>query len=594
MCTWSQQPVRRRISASSSIYDVYEIYWNGVQVAHNGGMPPHDNYPYRQAVQTFDLGPVRDGVLAVRVWKAPLDSFDTGLNGGFAAAPLIGNGAAIADRKTVFEYHWLHSRQYFFGLDSLYGLVVVLGLLAWLRARSERVLLWMSLYSLAPLLTLFLVGMRLPMSYGVALGWLQPVHGLADLSLWFLLLSLLRLTENRPLVRVTVALAYIDMTANILDGALTMVSRTNPLVVHWEQAADAFLTIFETVPEILPLIIVFYGLRKKDLDAARWLVSIFAAVTSLISNLAIAFSQGSRYTHWTLANTIRSPIFSVNENPFTAATLADTGLLLSIIYAVYCYIRENSARQGAIEQELRSARELQQVLIPETLPSLPGYAVTSAYRPAQEVGGDFFQVIPGIGPGSGSTLVVVGDVSGKGLRAAMTVSLIVGTLRTLAEYSSRPAEILAGLNRRLQNRLHGGFATCVILRLDPDGSCVLANAGHPSPFLNQHEIEIPGALPLGVAPDTVYEETSAQLQVGDHLFIYTDGLLEARSAAGELFSFERLSALAASHPNAEQATVVAQDFGQDDDITVLTLTRLAEGEKSSTLLTAPSLALSPA
>jgi len=240
-----------------------------------------------------------------------------------------------------------------------------------------------------------------------------------------------------------------------------------------------------------------------------------------------------------------------------------------------------------VEQDLLGAQELQRVLIPDALPSLPGFSLTSAYRPAQEVGGDFFQIIP-VDDSTGSTLVVLGDVSGKGLRAAMAVSLIVGAARTLADFTSNPAEILAGLNRRLYGRLKGGFVTCLVLRLDPDGTCVVANAGHPAPFLNHEEIASPGMLPLGVTAHAVYEETRVQLEAGDHFVLYTDGLLEARTPAGELFGFERLRALFTGHPNAEQATEVAVNFGQQDDITVLTLTRLAVGEEASTQLTAPA------
>src|SRR6201999_484729 len=102
-----------------------------------------------------------------------------------------------------------------------------------------------------------------------------------------------------------------------------------------------------------------------------------------------------------------------------------------------------------LEREFQSARELQQVLIPETLPMLRGYAITSAYRPAQQVGGDFFQIIPLEGHFAGSSLVMIGDVSGKGLKAAMTVSLIVGAARALAKTSYKPGEILATLNAQL-------------------------------------------------------------------------------------------------------------------------------------------------
>src|ERR1700750_1141031 len=104
--------------------------------------------------------------------------------------------------------------------------------------------------------------------------------------------------------------------------------------------------------------------------------------------------------------------------------------------------------------EVKSAREVQQVLVPETVPTVPGFAIDSVYKPAAELGGDFFQVLA---LPNGGTLIVIGDVSGKGLKAAMTVSLIVGTLRTLTDYTQSPAEILRGLNRRLNGRVGGGF-----------------------------------------------------------------------------------------------------------------------------------------
>ena len=569
------------------IEDVYEVYWNGVPVGNEGKFPPASSYRYNQVPQIYQMGQARDGVLAVRVWKAPLDSFDTGLQGGFVGLPLAGSAAAIADRKTDFDYRWLRSRQYQFALDSLTFLIMALSLVAWLRDRSQKLLLWMSLYALSVVLGLFLVGLHLPWSYRFALGWLQPVHALADISLWFLLVYLLRLTENRRLARLTLWLAWITLTANVLDGALTLFDWSTPAMVRWSQGADAFLTIFETVPELLPLLLVGFAIRKK-LDPARWLVAFFAFSASLISNFRIAVSQGSRYTHWTLGRTINAPLFTVWGNPLTPITLANTGLLLAIVYAVYRYTREAALRQGAMEQELRSAQELQQVLIPELLPSLPGYSVTSAYIPAQEVGGDFFQVIA-TGP-DGAAWLVLGDVSGKGLRAAMTVSLIVGMLRTLAEFTAQPADILTALNRRLYGRMHGGFVTCLVMLLEADGRCVLASAGHPPPFVNQQEVALPGALPLGLVAEATYEQRTVPLQEGDHLVLYTDGLLEARAATGELFSFDRLSSLMQQKPSAEQATKAATDFGQEDDITVLTLTRLAKGEAPSTLLKAPALA----
>jgi serine phosphatase RsbU (regulator of sigma subunit) len=271
-----------------------------------------------------------------------------------------------------------------------------------------------------------------------------------------------------------------------------------------------------------------------------------------------------------------APMFTVVGNPINIIALFRTLLFLSIVYAVIRYSIENRRRQAALEQEFQNARELQQVLVPDTLPVVPGFTLTSAYRPAQEVGGDFFQIIPLEG---GSTLVILGDVSGKGLKAAMAVSLIVGAVRALADDHPGPARLLTQLNRRLCGRMQGGFATCLILLLKTDNTCVVASAGHPAPFFNKHEIDLPGALPLGISPTASYAESVVNVSAGDHIALYTDGLLEARSQTGELYSYARLESLFATRPNAAQATEAAINFGQDDDITVLTLTRLETGQE---------------
>jgi serine phosphatase RsbU (regulator of sigma subunit) len=275
-----------------------------------------------------------------------------------------------------------------------------------------------------------------------------------------------------------------------------------------------------------------------------------------------------------LADKIATPLFTLNGNSVSLAPLAGMLLLLSIVFAVYQAALESHRRQLKLEQEFRSARELQQVLIPESEQSLPGYAFSSAYLPAAEVGGDFFQLIALDGDRAGSTLLVVGDVSGKGLKAAMSVAVIVGAVRTLTEISTSPAEILAGINRRLVGRMSGGLVTCLALRLDPDGNGVIANAGHLPPYLNGKEIDLPGALPLGLIPGISYDEFSLSFRPHDHLTLFTDGLLEARKQDGQLFGFERMRQLLANRPSAGEAAKAAVDFGQDDDITVLTLTRL--------------------
>jgi serine phosphatase RsbU (regulator of sigma subunit) len=571
------------------IENVYEVYWNGQLVGHHGTMPPHPSYVYLEGDQIVKLGAVRDGVLAVRVWKAPLESFDSDLIGGFTAAPLAGSLDAVSNKKAADDYQWLQGRQYYFALRSLYTLVLFLSLLAWFRDRSRWVLLAMAAFSGSPFIAMFLVGLRLPLSHDLALGWLQPVLSMQDIGLWFLLLYLLELDSNRRLARAARVMAIISITATSLDGLLTLADWSDPHLVAWAQLADGVLTAIFTTTQMFPWVELAFGIRKR-LDSARWLVAITALLTETLFFTRIAAEQGSRYTHWTIGDRIAKPLFFFNGNAFTPQMVTDTLLLLAIIYAVYRYLQESSLRQASIEQELKSARELQQVLIPETLPELPGFAVTSAYRPAQEVGGDFFQIIPLEGEHAGSTLIVLGDVSGKGLKAAMTVSLIVGTVRTLAKFAPQPAVLLAELNQRLCGRQQGGFTTCLAVRLDADGMCVVASAGHPSPYLNRSEITLPGALPLGILTEAAYQESTVRLQLGDHFALYTDGLLEARNAQGELFSFERLDALFATNPGAAEATDAAVNFGQDDDITVLTLTRLASGVQSTTRLSIPVFA----
>ena len=573
------------------IFDAYEVYWNGHMVGHNGSMPPHPSYLYSQPPQIVRLGPARDGVLAIRVWKAPLISFDSGLQGGFAAAPMVGGLATVSGVKTENDYTWMRSRQYSFGLQSLYGLMMVLSLFGWLRDRSRRVLLAMAAFSGSPVVGMFLVGLRLPLSYDFALGWLQPFLALQDIGLWFLLLYLLELDTNPRLARLTRNLAIVSFTATSLDGLLTLADWSRPWLTASAQLADAALTFVFTVVEAYPLVLVLLALRlRKRPDPASWMVAIAAFVSEMLFVTRIAVSQGSRFTHWTIGEKLSMPLFHLNGNAFTAQVIANSILLATVIFAVYRYMQTALRRQGALEQELKSAREVQQVLIPESLPALPGFAVTSAYRPASEVGGDFFQIIPLDGESAGSTLVLLGDVSGKGLRAAMTVSLIVGSVRTMARFTRHPAELLAELNQRLCGRMQGGFTTCLVLRLDADGRCAVATAGHPAPYLNQGEIPLPGALPLGILPNQLYAEREFQLREGDHFALYTDGLLEARNADGEIFSFDRLDALFARRPGAAEATEVAVRFGQDDDITVLTLTRLGSDEQSTTQLTAPALA----
>jgi hypothetical protein len=567
-----------------TVHNACEVYWNGNLIARTGKLPPHPVWYYEIPQNTAGLGTTRSGVLAFRVWKAPFGSTESGENGGLEAAPLAGSAIAIDAFRESLDYRWLRANQYTFDMDILYVLVALLSFVGWLRNRQQKLLFWMALFSVTPVLVFVLSGLRLPLSAGWFWTLDNPVQSVGDIALWYLLLYLLELDRYPSLRRWTLRMAIVSIVFSLLDGPVWLFEWS---IEHAGAAeiVDALLTLPYTLVEVFPLVLIGCALRKK-LDASRWLVAISALLYQMIFVVRIAASQGERFTHWTLASKLTTPLFTLNGNQFTAGTLAGTFMLLCIVYGVYCYTARRNKEQHALEQEFKSAQELQRVLIPDSLPSLDGYAVTSAYHPAQKVGGDFFQLVA---QPDGSALLILGDVSGKGLKAAMTVALIMGALRTLVEISDDPAAILAGLNRRLYGRLQNGFATCLAMRLDRDGSCVMANAGHLSPFLNREELELPGALPLGLDPAAEYDKTGVILAVGDRLTLYTDGLLEARNADGELFGFGRIRDLMAAHPDAEQASQTAVEFGQDDDITVLTLTRLAVGVESTTSLRAPAL-----
>lgn len=190
--------------------------------------------------------------------------------------------------------------------------------------------------------------------------------------------------------------------------------------------------------------------------------------------------------------------------------------------------------------------------------------------------GDFFQIVPCV---DGGLLIAVGDVSGKGMSAAMMVSLLVGALHAFVETTTSPAELLRGLNRRTVGRTGGGFITCLCAHVTQTGRMTVANAGHLAPYLDRHELgahemALDGGLPLGIAVEATYCETEVQLEPGDSLTFLSDGVVEARNGEGELFGFERTRDI--SENSVEEIAGAAQAFGQEDDITVLRLDFVGE------------------
>jgi hypothetical protein len=258
--------------------------------------------------------------------------------------------------------------------------------------------------------------------------------------------------------------------------------------------------------------------------------------------------------------------------PFNFGDLSDFIFLNAIVAILLLRFNRASTHGERLAAEMIAARAAQQVLVPEEIAPIAGFAIQSAYRPAGNLSGDFFQVLP---DSRGGALIALGDVSGKGLKAAMTGTLAIGALRTMAASGLGPAALLSELNQQVLAAKQGGFITLICAVIAPDGAVTIANAGHLSPYYNGKEMGVEAGLPLGIVPGTTYPETRLQLAPGDTLTLLSDGVVEARSATGELFGFDRTEAISASTPNA--IAEAAHQFGQDDDITVLSVTRIEKG-----------------
>ena len=237
-----------------------------------------------------------------------------------------------------------------------------------------------------------------------------------------------------------------------------------------------------------------------------------------------------------------------------------------------------------IEQELQVARSIQQASLPEEVPELEGWEITPHYRPSREVGGDFhdFFELP-----NGRLGIVVGDATGKGVPAALVMASARSMLRAVAQAFNSPGEVLRRVNETLFADVPANmFVTCFYAILEPEsGSLIYANAGHALPYLHRNrdteELRARG-MPLGLMPGMGYEENETILEAGEAALFYSDGLVEAHDAKGEMFGFPRLGALVAEHGKErslgdflleELYSFTGEGWEQEDDITLLTLRR---------------------
>ncbi len=238
-----------------------------------------------------------------------------------------------------------------------------------------------------------------------------------------------------------------------------------------------------------------------------------------------------------------------------------------------------------IEQELQVARQIQQELLPDSVPKLEGWQIATYYGPAREGGGDFYDFVE---LSRGRLGLIVGDATGHGMPAALVMATTRGMLRAVVQSLESPGEVLARVNEALAAEIPPStFITCFYSILDPEsGRFIYANSGHNLPCRRHDdqadELRARG-MPLGLMPGTEYEEKEALLEVGDSVLLYSDGLVEAHDPEGEMFGFPRLRRLVAEHAAEEGSlpdflmdelrSFTGDRWEQEDDITLVTLRR---------------------
>lgn len=558
----------------------FEIYVNGERLFANGSV-----LPYRP-----------NGFAARIVKRIPDRAIATG-------------SVVIAMRLYISTNEWMSSNPGYYPFNLVIGQRTALNDQVWLTTIGDNILEWFYIFA----------GLGLGI---VALALYTAQHRQRE-YLWIFLLFLFaalraplqfyELFHNLPTwwyyiggcfdiagqVTVTLMfLAFLRMPLKRWLQAWLLVSSVGILYGSWQTASGSgswYGTLISVTPElsllagIIPFLLVLHW-RRGNREAGILLMPAIVSSLSIYAGLSI-FVIGLIPGLAGLANRFRTAVFNWAVGPFTINATSVDGCLFVLTLAVILVLRSAriAQQQAHLETEMAAAREVQHILLPEQIERVPGFTVETAYEPAQQVGGDFFQILPAP---AGSLLLVAGDVAGKGLPAAMLVSVLVGAIRGVSEYTQEPAELLANLNQRLVGRAAGSLATALAARIFSDGSVVLANAGHLPPYLDGQEVQVTGALPLGARAGTRYETMRFQLPRGSRLTFYSDGIVEAQNPRGELFGFERSRQI--SMEPVAAIVKAAKEFGQQDDMTVIAVARDAatarEVQPQKGAVPAPALA----
>ena len=548
-----------------SLHINYQIFVDGALVGGRGPMPPNPR-PSHTPVAVFPISAAarpqaHTVVIALRAWRFPL----------WSAVYLSGleSGMLVGDSKLIEQTSLLHTRELSLNSVSI-SFLALLELLSGLAAlalfnvrRQEKEYLY---FGVAMLLS----------AANDSLSWYRVFHELDVLHFnlvqaffqYAILFALLGF--YRRLLNCRRDWLYRSVIVSLCTALLLNVLGFVPWVLAkpWAVMDFFFAAVFLLTAPFYVWILIQLVRKASEgrvdalillLSNALGLLDLYVPFMLYVGRPAFGWNTGSM--EW-FSQIAQWPF------PFSIDNVSSLLLLVTMLAILIHRFTRTSVQEEEHKREIEAARVVQQVLIPDAIPEVTGFTIQSVYVPASQVGGDFFQIIP---TKAGGVLVVIGDVSGKGMPAAMTVSLLVGTLRTLAHYTQSPGAILAAMNQRMLARSNGGFTTCLALCIESDGRFTMANAGHVPAYLQGREIAVEGGLPLGLAADSVYKESAFQLETNSQLTLVTDGVVEARARSGELFGFERTSV--ASTQSAASIAQSALNFGQEDDITVVTILR---------------------
>jgi hypothetical protein len=371
----------------------------------------------------------------------------------------------------------------------------------------------------------------------------------------FIVLFYFRLQEKRvPLLLKAAALGYLFW---YISGALSYFLPPRISFAYNWFTGDFLQTFFRLLGVLLALAPLWaflpWATVRKENRPIAWL-SIPQAVAYLLLELVRTYPNTMSFrTQWATVTLTVTLLGSVISATMVVFLLRDQ--------------RKRNRERDVLAGEMHAAAEIQRVLVPQKLDVAPGLSIDAVYLPAQEVGGDFYlcRVLP-----DGTQRVLLGDVSGKGAAAAMTVALLLGAAGRCEE--DGPSLLMARLNQTLRSRGISGFTTCICADVKPCGSAALVNAGHLTPYGKGVEIKVESGMPLGVSLDGGYPETRLQLEPGDSLTFLSDGVVEAQAVSGEMFGFDRTREI--SGQSARAIAEKARSFGQADDITVLTVSRV--------------------